>query len=334
MSVEPARHPLLDPELAASLPASLAESLTPENLVARREHLLELLSTDDEKIREGGRLEVEERLIPGPEGGADIPLVILRPQGADRPLPCVYHIHGGGMVLGNNRVGLGTMIEWMSAVDLVVVSVGYRLAPEHPYPAGVEDCYAGLVWVGDHAAELMIDPSRLVIAGASAGGGLAAATALLARDRGGPPLARQILMCPMLDDRHETASSTECDGTGTWSRASSLVAWTAVLGAARGGPDVSPYAAPARAEDLSGLPPTFLDVGTAEILRDEDIAYATRLLAAGVAVELHVWPGGFHGFDVHAPSSALARACRETRIAYLKRVLDPNRPALPTVPAG
>jgi acetyl esterase/lipase len=225
------------------------------------------------------------------------------------------------MVLGNNRVGADALAEWAEELGIVGVSVEYRLAPEHPHPAPVEDCYAGLVWTGKHADELGIDPSRLVIAGGSAGGGLAAGTALMARDRGGPALSHQMLMCPMLDDRGITPSSQELDGEGVWDRTSNLTGWTALLGDARGGPDVSPYAAPARAQDLAGLPATFIDVGSVETFRDEDIDYAARLSQAGVSVEFHMWPGGFHGFDGLAPQTALARAARAARLAYLRRAL-------------
>jgi acetyl esterase/lipase len=227
------------------------------------------------------------------------------------------------MVLGNNRFGADEMAGWVSEIGAVAVSVEYRLAPEHPHPAPVDDCYAGLVWTSKHADELGIDPSRLIIAGASAGGGLAAGTALMARDRGGPALSHQILMCPMLDDRGVTPSSQELDGEGVWDRTSNLTGWTALLGDARGGPDVSPYAAPARAQDLTGLPPAFIDVGSVETFRDEDIDYAARLSRAGVSVEFHVWPGGFHGFDMIAPQSALGQIARATRLAYLRRALAP-----------
>jgi acetyl esterase/lipase len=203
----------------------------------------------------------------------------------------------------------------------VVVSVEYRLAPEHPHPAPVEDCYAGLVWTAEHADELGIDPQRLLIYGGSAGGGLSAGTALLARDRGGPPLSHQILLCPMLDDRGITQSSQELDGEGVWDRNANLTGWTALLGADRGGPDVSPYAAPARATDLSGLPPTYLDVGTVETFRDETIEYAARLARAGVSVELHVWAGAFHGFEGFAPQAAVSQDSRAARRGYLRRAL-------------
>jgi acetyl esterase/lipase len=204
-----------------------------------------------------------------------------------------------------------------------VVSVEYRLAPEHPHPAPVEDCYAGLVWTAEHAGELGIDPERIVVVGASAGGGLAAAAVLMARDRGGPALAGQMLFCPMLDDRNDTVSVRQMVGLGVWDRTANETGWTALLGDARGGPDVSPHAAPARATDLSGLPPTFIDVGTAESFRDEDIAYASSIWRAGGVAELHVWPGGFHGYYQLAPHTQLSRETMAARLAWLRRLLAP-----------
>lgn len=185
----------------------------------------------------------------------------------------------------------------------------------------MEDCYAGLVWTAEHAAELGIALDRLVIAGESAGGGLAAGTALLARDRNGPSLIGQVLMCPMLDDRDETVSTVQFESAGIWLRSSNLVGWNALLGDRRGADDVSIYAAPARATDLCGLPPAFIDCGSAELFRDEDIAYATNLWCAGVQAELHVWPGGFHGFDMVAPHTALAQAATTTRNAWVAKLL-------------
>lgn len=169
------------------------------------------------------------------------------------------------------------------------MSVEYRLAPDHSDPAPVEDCYAGLVWIAKSAAELGIDPERLLIAGVSAGGALAAGTALLARDRAFPRLSHQVLICPMLDDRFETHSSRMVDREDVWDRHSNLYAWTSVLGERRGGLEVSPYAAPARAEDLSRLPRTYIDTGSAEGFRDEILVYAGRLSEAGVSVDLHMW---------------------------------------------
>jgi acetyl esterase/lipase len=319
-------HPPFDPELSAALaalPQELQHSLLPEDIPGWRSGLTETLPTTDDVLRRDGAVEFSERQIPGPDGAPDVSVLILRPSRGSGPWPGIYHTHGGGMVLGNNRVGADELAMWCDEIGAVGVSVEYRLAPEHPHPAPVEDCYAGLVWTGKHADELGIDPSRLVIAGGSAGGGLAAGTALMARDRGGPALSHQILMCPMLDDRGVTPSSQELDNEGVWDRTSNVTGWRALLGDACGGPDVSPYAAPARAQDLTGLPPAFIDVGSVETFRDEDIEYAARLSQAGGSVEFHMWPGGFHGFDMMVPHSALAQIARATRLAYLRRALAP-----------
>jgi acetyl esterase/lipase len=317
-------HPPIDPELSAALaamPRELQHSLLPEDISDWRQGLMETLPVSDETLRRDGAVELEERQIPGPDGAPDLSVLILRPAQGSGPWPGIYHTHGGGMVLGNNRVGADELSSWVAEIGAVGVSVEYRLAPENPHPAPVEDCYAGLVWTSKHADELGIDPLRLVIAGASAGGGLAAGTALIARDRGGPALSHQILMCPMLDDRCVTPSSQELDNEGVWDRTSNVTGWTALLGDACGGPDVSHYAAPARAQDLTGLPPAFIDVGSVETFRDEDMDYAARLSQAGISVEFHMWPGGFHGFDMVAPQTALGQIARATRLAYLRRAL-------------
>jgi acetyl esterase/lipase len=317
--------PPFDPELAAALELIkdvISPGMTPEDIEAVRQGPgISLLADLD--LTQGGVFEVEDRTVPGPEGSPEISLLICRPASpdADRPRPVVYHVHGGGMVLGNNRVGVDVALDWARELDMIVVSVEYRLAPEHPHPAPVEDVYAGLLWTAEHAKELGGDPERIVIAGASAGGGLTAALALLLRDRGGPRPIGQLLMCPMLDDRNDTVSSHQMAGLGVWDRTANETGWTALLGEQRGGPDVSPYAAPARAEDLSGLPPAFLDVGSAETFRDEVVAYASRIWQAGGVAELHVWPGGFHGFDGFAPQAALSRSARAAHLDWLRRLL-------------
>ncbi|AVV44049.1 esterase [Streptomyces sp. P3] len=317
--------PPFDPELAAALELikdMIQPGMAMEDIEAVRQGpALALLSQLD--LTAGGAFEVEDRTVPGPKGVPEISLLICRPvaPAPDRPRPVVYHVHGGGMVLGNNRAGVDVALDWARALDLVVVSVEYRLAPEHPHPAPVEDVYAGLLWTAEHAKELGADPDRIVIAGTSAGGGLTAALALLLRDRGGPRPIGQLLMCPMLDDRNDTVSSHQMAGLGVWDRTANDTGWTALLGAARGGPDVSPYAAPARAEDLSGLPPAFLDVGSAETFRDEVVGYASRIWQAGGIAELHVWPGGFHGFDGFAPQATLSKSARAAHLDWLRRLL-------------
>lgn len=315
------RRPPFDPELVPALEECYQQApvtLTAQNLAESRQ--AELDGTPSLAALAAGGAELAERVIPGPDGAPDISLLIIRPPGRE-VLPALYHTHGGGMVMGNSRTGLETMIGWVTDPGLVIVSVEYRLAPEHPYPAAVQDCYAGLTWTAEHAAELGIDPDRLIIGGGSAGGGLAAACALMARDLGGPALLAQMLIYPMLDDRLATGSSQELDGEGIWDSGSNLTAWTMLLGDRRGGDDVPAYAAPARAADLSGLPPAYLELGSVETLRDEDLDYARRIWAAGGIAELHVWPGGFHAFDLIAAGTGLARAAADVRVAWLRRIL-------------
>ena len=318
--------PPFDPELAAALELIkdvISPGMTMDEIDGIRQGAgIQMLAELD--LTMDGFFEVEDRAVPGPEGAPEISLLICRPAAPSEggPRPVIYHVHGGGMVLGNNRVGVDAALAWAKELDAVVVSVEYRLAPEHPYPAQIEDVYAGLEWTAKHAAGLGGDPQRIVVAGASAGGGLSAALALLVRDRGGPTLVGQLLMCPMLDDRNDTPSVHQMAGLGVWDRTANETGWTALLGELRGGPDAPAYAAPARAEDLSGLPPAFLDVGSAETFRDEVVAYASRIWQAGGVAELHVWPGGFHGFDGFAPQAALSQACRGAQLAWLKRLLS------------
>jgi acetyl esterase/lipase len=320
----PSPPPPFDPELGAALSLlaeSLPSSLTPEMIPLMRD--MPMISATDEELRRDGRISIEERTVPGPAGAPDISLLIARPTGVTGTLGCIYHVHGGGMILGDNRTGLPGMIDWAEQFGLVVVSVEYRLAPETPHPGPVDDCYAGLVWTAGHAGELGFDPGRMIIAGGSAGGGLAAALALMARDKGGPALLGQMLICPMLDDRNDTPSSIQMAGLGVWDRVSNETGWRALLGDACGGPDVSPHAAPARETDLSNLPPAFIDVGTAETFRDEDVAYASRIWQAGGQAELHVWPGGFHGFDGMVPTAAISQDAKDARLRWLNRLLNP-----------
>ncbi len=275
----------------------------------------------DEDLERGGTFVVRTVLADGPAGAPAVPLVACLPAQATAPTPCLYYIHGGGMMFGDSRSEVPGMLDHAERLGAAVVSVEYRLAPETPHPGPVEDCYAGLAWTVAHAAELNIDPARVIVSGNSAGGGLSAAVALLARDRGGPALLGQLLMCPMLDDRNDTPSAYQMAGIGIWDRDANEVGWTALLGAARGGPGVSPYAAPARATDLSGLPPAFIDVGSAETFRDEDVGYATRIWQAGGSAELHVWPGGCHSFTGVVPQAALSRDALAARLNWLRRLL-------------
>ena len=316
----PVPRPPFDPELEVALTALSDEAplvMTAERIPLVRENPPFQLTDEDFEALD---LAVEDVTIPGYQD-SDIVVSVIKRKDHRGLGPGIYHTHGGGMITGNRFAGLQPILPWVVDNDAVLVTVEYRLAPEFPDPVPVEDCYAGLVWAAENAPALGFDPHRLMIAGASAGGGLAAGVALLARDRRGPGLIGQVLLYPMLDDRDQTLSSVQIDGVGMWDRQSNRLGWSSLLGDRRGTDDVSVYAAPARATDLSGLPPAYIDCGSAEVFRDEDVAYASALWAAGIQAELHVWPGGFHGFDFVAPDSALGREMFRARTAWVGRHL-------------
>lgn len=313
-------RPPFDPELEAALSALagvIPPTISPEMIAPMRE--APMLSVTPEILLEAG-IEARDVTIPGHEG-ADIVVTVLQSIGRTGTGPGIYHTHGGGMIIGDRWTGAAALFDWIVQYNAVAVSVEYRLAPEFPDPYPVEDCYAGLLWTAENATSLGIDPDRLLIVGGSAGGGLAAGVALLARDRSGPALCGQLLMYPMIDDRDETVSTVQIDGVGVWDRGSNVTGWDALLGERRGTADVSIYAAPARARDLSGLPPAFIDCGSAEVFRDEDVAYASTIWACGGEAELHVWPGGFHAFEGFAPQAALSRAMIAARNDWVRRIL-------------
>ncbi|WP_193608276.1 alpha/beta hydrolase [Nocardioides lijunqiniae] len=314
-------RPDLDPELLALL-ATLpqAPALSPETLPMIRPYAV----VPPETALAGSTADRREVTITSADG-TSIALTVLTPSGAPSgaAAPCIYWVHGGGMVMGDRYSQIDIPLEWLVRFGAVVVSVDYRLAPEASGTTLVDDCYAGLVWTAEHAAELGVDPTRLVVAGTSAGGGLAAGTALLARDRSGPALAAQVLICPMLDHRNTSVSSHQYDGPAVWSRDANAFGWESVLGGL-GDREVPAYVSPALAGDLSGLPPTYVDAGSAEVFRDEDVAYATRIWEAGGRAELHVWAGGFHGFDALFPQARVSASARQARSDWLERVLAPG----------
>ena len=312
----------LDPELRVVLEAFPAEGAVNLNdIPAARAKLRKLFTAMQATLPAVEGVTSQDQLVPGLQGDSAVRVRIYQP--ADRPniLPGLLWIHGGGYVLGDIEQDDRLMKQLVKRIGCVALSVDYRLAPEHPFPAPVEDCYAGLQWLFAHAGELGVDPSRIAIGGASAGGGLAAGLALLARDRGEVQVAFQLLIYPMIDDRNVTPASYAITDPRVWHRESNRLGWKAYLGRDGGGDDVSPYAAAARATDLTHLPPAYIPVGALDLFIDENIEYAQRLIQAGVPTELHVYPGAFHGFDAFAPSAAVSKQFKAERDNALKRAL-------------
>jgi acetyl esterase/lipase len=263
----------------------------------------------------------QDRHVPSAKGDPEVRVRVYRPDVQANKLPALLWIHGGGYVMGDIEQDDRLMKQLVKRIDCVAVSVDYRLAPEHPFPAPVEDCYAALKWLFAHADELGVAPDRIAIGGASGGGGLAAGLGLLARDRGEVKVAFQLLIYPMIDDRNVTPASYAITDPRMWNRESNRLGWKAYLGRDGGGADVSPYAAASRATDLKNLPPTYIPVGALDLFVDENIEYAQRLIQAGVPTELHVYPGAFHGFDLFAPSAAVSKQFKADRDSALKRAL-------------
>ena len=253
--------------------------------------------------------------------GAVLPLTWYEPTAEGRTASAaMLYLHGGGMIASLEQTAAVYDVavrQYVSRSRVPALVVDYRVAPEHPHPTPVEDCYAALQWLDAHAAELNVDPTRLAVGGDSAGGGLAAGVALLARDRSGPQLALQLLIYPMLDDRTVVPDPQLPPEFLVWNYDDNVTGWGALLGDASGGVDVSPYAAPARAADLTGLAPAYIDVGDLDIFRDEDVDYARRLLAAGVPTELHVFPGCPHGFEIVAGDLPVSRQAIDGRVRRL-----------------
>jgi acetyl esterase/lipase len=238
---------------------------------------------------------------------------------AATPGPAVLFFHGGGYIFGHIDLFDRPVSRYVSASGVPFLSVEYRRAPEHPFPTPLEDAYAALRRLHDHAADLGVDPDRIGLMGDSAGGGIAAALTILARERGGPKIARQILLMPMLDDRTRTPDP-EIASNVLWSYDDGATAWPALLGEKAGGPDVPATAAPARLKDATGLPPAYIEVGQIDVFRDEDLAYATKLSRAGVPVEFHLHPGATHEFDSIAFDADVARRAIADRVRVLKSI--------------
>lgn len=309
---------LVDPELLPLLDAWPQISLTREMLPEVR--AMDRLPMPD-LTPAAAAVELTRQTVPGPVGAPNVDVLVYRPPTAQGALPCIFHIHGGGYVIGSADGQEAQHRDMAARLGCVIVSVDYRLAPETVFPGAIEDCYAALSWLFASVGELGVDAARIGLMGESAGGGLAAALALMTRDRGEHRLAFQHLIYPMLDDR-TCAHPDPHPHTGEfiWTPHNNRFGWTALLGAEPGSERVSPYAAAARAEDLTRLPQTYLATGGLDLFLEEDLDYARRLMRAGALVELHVYPGGFHGFDFDPTADVSARARRDS-MAALSRFL-------------
>jgi acetyl esterase/lipase len=309
-----------DPEIAAALAPMAASGFTPPavgDVAGRRAMWEPIIGAASTAQPIPADVTTSEHYATA-EDGAQIKMRWYITDGAT-PGPAVLFFHGGGYIFGHIDLFDGPVSRYVSASGVPMLSVEYRRAPEHPYPTPLEDAYAALRWLNEHASELGVDPERVGVMGDSAGGGMAAALTILARERGGPKIARQILLMPMLDDRTRTPDP-HIAPYALWSYDDSATAWPALLGAAAGGPDVPVTAAPARLEDATGLPPAYIEVGQIDVFRDEDLAYATKLSRGGVPVEFHLHPGVPHEFDSIAFESDVARRAFADRVRVLKSI--------------
>lgn len=305
----------IDPQVAAAMQKLFSDPPPPAPVgdwKTRRErvnHLFTILASLQPKATDVTIKTYETKA----KDGHTVALRFYTKNGAKAPGSGVYYIHGGGMILGTAELYDETVKRYVSKSGVPFLSVEYRIAPEHPHPTLVEDCYAGLVWMAEHAGELGIDPKRIAVMGDSAGGGLAAGLALLARDRKGPALARQILVYPMLDDR-SIKPDANIAPFATWTYDDNITGWDAYLNKK----PADEYAAPARAKSLANLPPTYIDVGDLDVFRAEDVDYAHRLAAEGVATELHVHPGAPHAFEAFAPDADVSKRTVADRLRYIQ----------------
>jgi acetyl esterase/lipase len=309
----------IDPELQPVL--EFLPALSIEDPQAAREGFAQMIAQLNSELDATG-VSVEDRTIPGPEGAPEIPVRLYQPEQPTASMAALLYIHGGGFVIGDLDSEHGTCLALCRELNIVLLSVDYRLAPETPFPGGLEDCYSALCWLHDQAGSLHVDTQRIGIFGQSAGGGLSAATALLARDRNGPALCFQYLGIPELDDRLTTPSMQQFDDTPMWNRPAAELSWDYYLGTdyQRGAADVPYLAAPARLEDASGLPPAYVSTMEFDPLRDEGVLYALKLMQAGIATELHSFPGTFHGSALVAHAEVSRRESAEM-FAVLRRGL-------------
>ncbi len=308
----------IDPEIVGALGTYPAERYIAigENPPLARE-MTEAINREMRANLPPTDIKITETTIPGPD--CEIPIAIYQPP-APAPRGALLWFHGGGYIVGVERDD-ARCIEFAEFIGCTVVSVGYRLAPESTYRDSIADAFVALNWMVGNASELGIDPSRIAIGGGSAGGGLTAGLALYNRDNKGPDLAFQLLIYPMIDDSHDSPSGHADTCPTIWNRDVSFKAWKMYLGDEYGSDKVSPYAAAARATNLSGLPPALVTVGTEDLFRDENINYAQRLMAAGVPTDLQVYAGVFHGAEMLVPAASVSMRMRTGYLVPLKRAL-------------
>jgi acetyl esterase/lipase len=314
----------LDPELAGPIRAILkmqGDGLNLDDIPAARAAGEQMMATMKGQMPVIEGVTAQDRQVPGHKGDPDVMVRIYRPINRTGALPALLWLHGGGYILGNIEQEDISAKELTLAGNCVTVSVEYRLAPENPFPAPLEDCYAALKWLSNHADEIGVDSSCIAIGGGSAGGGLAAGLSLLARDRAEVDVIFQFLIYPMMDDRNTTPASDVLPDTLFWTRESNKIAWRAYLGCEPGSDGVSCYAAASRATELAGLPPAYIAVGEIDLFASEDIEYARRLIEAGVCTELHVYPGGCHAFDMMAPEAEISQQFTSDFYQALRRAL-------------
>ena len=266
---------------------------------------------------------VENIFITGKDDRTRIRLRIYKPKSIAAPAPVLLWLHGGGYVIGKPEMDDSICVQYVRELGITVISVDYRYAPKYPFPAGLEDSYSALKWAGAHSQQLGIDAQRIAIGGVSAGGGLAAALVQLAHDRQEIKPVFHLLVYPMLDDRTVLRADIDDSNSPAWNQKSNRFGWESYLGKKCGAEDVPPYSVPARREDLSGLPPAWIGVGTLDVFHDEDVAYAQRLKECGIECELYIVPGAFHGFDVFDPQILIVKDFRQSQISALKKYLFP-----------
>jgi acetyl esterase/lipase len=317
------RH-LVDPELVEYLDAMPPMKLSRKGLPQMRANMAQMLEQLSAIPRRADVLYGEET-VPGPKGAPGVRVLIYSPKDGKTNRPAYYHVHGGGYVAGVPEMNGPRNALIAAELGVVVVSVDYRLAPETSFPGNVEDCYAGLKWLHANASSLGVDKNRIAIGGESAGGGLAAALALLARDRRKIKLIHQQLTYPMIDDRVPKKVHGYTGEFG-WTRASNVFGWEALLGKKPGGPRTSPYAAAARATNLKGLPPAYLSTGALDLFLDENVDYAMRLTRAGIPVEVHIYPGAYHGFEFFGEGTRVAKQAARDHMEALRAAFARTAP--------